>query len=135
MFYGAYAGHFNLHFYMFINTNFVHFRSVKYQEQLWEISINIIKDWLSVMVLDQYGPTMGFEEEENFDDQGTTPMLSFHDDEQVLISENNGVSARVSFRKSTIDEEDVNGADHDSLENERHSGGVGNGHSNTDSGL
>ncbi len=76
---------------------------------MWEISINIVKDWLSVSVLSQYGPTMGFEEEEE-DYSGTTPMLSFHDDEQVLISsENNGVPARVSFRKNTVTDNDGNG--------------------------
>jgi WW domain-containing oxidoreductase len=37
-------------------------RNVIHQEQLWEISISIIKDWLSFSVLHKYGAPMGVEE-------------------------------------------------------------------------
>lgn len=91
------------------------FRSVKSQEQLWEISISIVKDWLSVLVLDQYGPTMGFEEEEEHKEGGENPTLSFNDDQQVLISEEGG-STRISFRKNTIQEEEELNEDSETTE-------------------
>ncbi len=66
--------------------------------------MSIIKDRLSVVVLDQYGPTLGFEEEEDELGGGAKPMLSFaEEDQQVLISEG---SSRISFRKNTVVEDD-----------------------------
>ena len=66
--------------------------------------MSIIKDRLSVVVLDQYGPTLGFEEEEDEQVGAAKPMLSFaEEDHQVLISEG---SSRISFRKSTLVEDD-----------------------------
>ena len=33
------------------------YRNEAFQEQLWEISINAVKDWLSPDILAKYGPT------------------------------------------------------------------------------
>ena len=37
-------------------------RNEQHQEQLWEISVKILKDRLSPPVLEQYGPTLHSEE-------------------------------------------------------------------------
>lgn len=60
--------------------------------------------------MDQYGTALGFEEEEEDMSEGR-PMLSFQEDEQVLITEDNSGSARISFRKNTVIEEDQDDVD------------------------
>ena len=61
------------------------YRNTELQEQLWEISINIVKDWITPEILEKYGSRMEFiqestptnetkvEEEETGGDTGETP--------------------------------------------------------------
>ena len=36
------------------------YRNTELQEQLWEISINIVKDWITPEILEKYGSRMEF---------------------------------------------------------------------------
>ena len=62
------------------------YRNAELQEQLWEISINIVKDWITPEILEKYGSRIDFtkpkvdgestqnqEEEEETGDTGETP--------------------------------------------------------------
>ena len=60
---------------------------------------------MSVMVLDQYGPTLGYEEEE-WQGGGAKPTLVFDEKQHVEIAEDDKGSTRVSFRNTTQEDED-----------------------------
>ena len=95
------------------------YRSTQYQEQLWEISINIIKDWMSVGILDQFGPTMGFEEEGSRVTE--SPDLRAEDrDRQVTITEGESGISMITFRSQEKEEEEneVNGVINHHLPND-----------------
>ena len=56
------------------------YRNAQLQEQLWEISINIVKDWMTPEILEKYGSRMEFtkpkvkeESTQNQEETGETP--------------------------------------------------------------
>ena len=45
-------------------TSFTYlYRNAELQEQLWEISINIVKDWITPEILEKYGSRIEFKQE------------------------------------------------------------------------
>ena len=101
----------------FIHSLFAHvsiiFRNIHHQEQLWEISINIIKEWLSRSLLVKYGPSMGFEEE--VESQQLIKSSSNEDinetagrNSRVTIAEGEEGTPMITFRVTKGDNEEVN---------------------------
>ena len=85
-----------------------------HQDQLWEISINIIKEWLSRSILVKYGPAMGFEEE--VESQQLESPSNEHIDEtagrdsRVTIAEGEEGTPMITFRVTKGDNEEMNGS-------------------------
>lgn len=90
------------------------FRNVHHQEQLWEISINIIKDFLSMTIFQRYGPAMGFEEDieqgtlSGGGGRGGTNGASNGSprDRQVTISEDKEGTPMITFKVMKDNEEE-----------------------------